>query len=64
MFVWKTFLAQRQVVRAPGFFGGRLLLDAHRTVLDLDCVGKRAGHEGVSRSHTPRQSHATSCRMV
>jgi hypothetical protein len=35
MFVWKTFLAQRQVVRAPGFFGGRLLLDAHRTFWTL-----------------------------
>lgn len=35
MFVWKTFLAQCQVVRAPGFFGGRLLLDAHRTFWTL-----------------------------
>jgi hypothetical protein len=34
-FLWKTFLAQRQVVRAPGFLGGRLLLDAHRTFWTL-----------------------------
>ena len=30
-FVWETFLSQRQASRAPGFLGGRLLLDAHRT---------------------------------
>ena len=34
-FVWKTFLSQRQVVRAPGFLGGSLLLDAHRTFWTL-----------------------------
>ena len=31
VFVWKTFLSQRQVVRAPGFSGGRLLIDSHLT---------------------------------
>lgn len=35
VFLWKTFRAQRQVVRAPGFLGGRLLLDAHRTFWTL-----------------------------
>jgi len=34
-FVWETFLAQRQVMRAPGFMGGRLLLDARRTFWTL-----------------------------
>ena len=34
-FVWKTLFAQRQVVRAPGFLGGRLLIDAHRTFWTL-----------------------------
>ena len=34
-FVWKTFLTQRQVVRAPGFSGGRLLIDAGRTFWTL-----------------------------
>jgi hypothetical protein len=34
-FVWKTFLTQRQVVRAPGFLGGRLLIDAGRTFWTL-----------------------------
>jgi uncharacterized protein DUF3291 len=35
VFLWKTFRAQRQVVRAPGFLGGRLLVDAHRTFWTL-----------------------------
>jgi hypothetical protein len=34
-FVLRTFQAQRQVVRAPGFVGGRLLLDAKRTFWTL-----------------------------
>jgi hypothetical protein len=34
-FVWETFLSQRQAVRAPGFFGGRLLMDADRTFWTL-----------------------------
>ena len=34
-FLWKTFLAQRQVMRAPGFLGGRLLIDAGRTFWTL-----------------------------
>ena len=34
-FVWETFLSQRQAVRAPGFLGGGLLLDAHRTFWTL-----------------------------
>jgi hypothetical protein len=31
IFLWKTFRAQRQVVRASGFVGGRLLVDVKRT---------------------------------
>jgi hypothetical protein len=34
-FLWQTFLSQRQVVRAPGFSGGRLLLDTKRTYWTL-----------------------------
>jgi hypothetical protein len=34
-FLWTTFRAQRQVARAPGFKGGRLLVDAHRTYWTL-----------------------------
>jgi len=34
-FLWMTFLSQRQVARAPGFLGGRLLLDAGRTFWTL-----------------------------
>lgn len=34
-FLWSTFSTQRQVVRAPGFFGGRLLVDTHRTYWTL-----------------------------
>jgi hypothetical protein len=33
--MWEIFLSQRQVLRAPGFLGGRLLLDAHRTFWTL-----------------------------
>jgi hypothetical protein len=42
-FVWETFLSQRQALRAPGFLGGRLLLDAHRTFWTLtEWEGERA----------------------
>lgn len=34
-FLWRTFLSQRQVERAPGFFGGRLLLDSGLTFWTL-----------------------------
>lgn len=34
-FLWMTFLAQRQTVRAPGFIGGRLLIDYQRTFWTL-----------------------------
>ena len=34
-FLWYTLRSQRQVVRAPGFAGGRLLVDAHRTYWTL-----------------------------
>src|SRR5262245_27294309 len=34
-FMWKTFLSQRQVVRSPGFLGGRLLVDARLTFWTL-----------------------------
>lgn len=34
-FAWQTFLSQRQAGRSPGFLGGRLLLDAHRTFWTL-----------------------------
>ena len=34
-FLCRTFFAQRQVVRAPAFVGGRLLVDAHRTYWTL-----------------------------
>jgi hypothetical protein len=34
-FLWHTFRSQRQVVRAPGFLGGRLLVDRHRAYWTL-----------------------------
>jgi Domain of unknown function (DUF3291) len=34
-FLWQTFRSQRQVVRAPGFFGGRLLIDMRSTFWTL-----------------------------
>jgi hypothetical protein len=33
--VWTTFLTQRQLARASGFLGGRLLVDASRTFWTL-----------------------------
>lgn len=34
-FMWGNFLAKRQVERAPGFFGGRLLIDVNRVFWTL-----------------------------
>jgi hypothetical protein len=34
-FLWRTFQSQRQVERAAGFFGGRLLVDAGMTFWTL-----------------------------
>ena len=34
-FLFRTFRSQRQVVRAPGFLGGRLLIDRRRTFWTL-----------------------------
>jgi hypothetical protein len=38
-FLWMTFLSQRQVVRAPEFVGGKLLIDAGRTFWTLTAWG-------------------------
>jgi Domain of unknown function (DUF3291) len=35
MFLWRTFESQRQVARAPGFFGGRMLVDSGLTFWTL-----------------------------
>jgi hypothetical protein len=35
MFLLRTMLAQRQVARANGFYGGRLLVDRHNTYWTL-----------------------------
>jgi|SRR5277367_2610264 len=35
IFLWNTFLTHQQIVRAPGFVGGRLLVDTHRTYWTL-----------------------------
>jgi hypothetical protein len=35
LFLWRTHQSQRQVGRSPGFVGGRLLVDAHRTYWTL-----------------------------
>ena len=34
-FLWHTFRSQRQAERAPGFIGGRLLVDRHRVYWTL-----------------------------
>ena len=38
-FLWKTFLSQRQVERAPGFLGGELLVDSGLTFWTLTVWG-------------------------
>ena len=38
-FLWMTLLSQRQVVRAPEFVGGKLLIDARRTFWTLTAWG-------------------------
>ena len=63
-FVWKTFTSRRQVERAPGFLGGRLLLRFWPDVLDPDYVGKRTGHEGISRLRSSCPSHEPACGVV
>ncbi len=35
LFLWRTHQSQRQVQRSPGFVGGRLLVDSHRTYWTL-----------------------------
>ena len=35
VFLWNTFLSERQVARTPGFLGGRLMVDRRRTYWTL-----------------------------
>jgi hypothetical protein len=58
-FVWKTYRSQRQVVRAPGFLGGRLLIDAGLTfwtltVWDSEQAMKRFRGYGPHAAAMPR----------
>jgi heme-degrading monooxygenase HmoA len=57
-FLWRTQLAKGQATKAPGFLGGRLLVDAHRaywtlTVWENDAAMKAyrgsGAHAGVMR---------------
>src|SRR5207302_9119544 len=52
-FLWMTFLSQRQVVRAPGFLGGKLLIDARWTFWTLTWES-----EGDMKSFRGSDSHA------
>ena len=49
-FLWTTFLAQRQVVRAPGFLGGRLLIDVRLTFWTLTAWEDERGMKGFRGS--------------
>lgn len=49
-FLWTTFLAQRQVLRAPGFHGGRLLIDAGRTFWTLTVWESESAMKGFRGS--------------
>jgi len=59
VFLWKTQLAKRQVMRVPGFLGGKLLVDAHRvywtlTVWESDRAMRAYRGSGTHSSVMPR----------
>src|SRR5919197_3251178 len=61
-FVWRTFLAQRQVVHAAGFAGGRLLVDSDRTFWALtgwenEQAMKRFRSSGAHAAVMPKLTH-------
>jgi hypothetical protein len=61
-FLWHTFASQRQVVRVPGFLGGRLLVDAHRvywtlTVWESEQVMKKFRGSAAHARVMPRLAH-------
>lgn len=58
-FLWHTFLSQRQVERAAGFLGGRLLVDSHwtfwtLTVWESEQAMKRFRGSGAHANVMPR----------
>ena len=61
-FLWRTQFAQRQAVRAPGFLGGRLLVDKRRaywtlTVWEGEKAMKAYRGSGAHGAAMPRLMH-------
>jgi len=56
-FVWRTFPSQPRVVRAPGFFGGRLLIDSGLTPWTLTVWESEDTHARIPR-HRGTAAHA------
>jgi heme-degrading monooxygenase HmoA len=61
-FLWSTRRSQAQVVGAPGFLGGRLLVDAHRTFWTLTAwesekAMKAYRGSGVHSAVMPKLAH-------
>jgi hypothetical protein len=52
MFLWYAFLTQRQVERAAGFFGGRLLVDSRLTFWTLTVWEGEQRMKGIPRLWT------------
>jgi hypothetical protein len=60
LFFWHTFFSQRQVARAPGFLGGKLLPDAHRTFWTMTLwQGERE-----MKAFRGSQAHAKAMRLA
>src|SRR2546423_4427258 len=61
-FLWRNLLTKRQVVRAPGFVGGRLLVDAGRafwtlTLWESERTMKAFRGSGAHAGVMPRLAH-------
>lgn len=62
-FLWRTFLSLRQVGRASGFAGGRLMIDAHWTFWTLT-VWESEKDESISGSASSLAGHAQTGQSV
>jgi hypothetical protein len=63
-FLWHAFLGQRHAKRAPGFVGGALLVDAHRTFWTLTVWESEKAMKAFRGSGRARTSDAAAYEMV
>lgn len=54
-FLWNNFKVTRQVVRSPGFFGGKLLVDRGRTFWTVTVWSSQESMRGFRNSGVHRQ---------